>query len=252
MVKRILLGLTLGAWTAGAAGADPRAGGLYLVTEHSPPASMVEEGKATGFAVEKVREIMQRAGVAYTVEVLPWKRAYTSALTRSDTCVFSTTRTPEREALFKWVGPTDAADWVLMGRADRQYGLRTLDDARELRIGTYNGDARDEYLRLRGFKVDPAPSDTINPKKLLANRIDLWAAVVRQGSSVLERNGWETKIVPVLVFNRVRVYLACNSALPNWLIERLNRANESIQKDGTARRLERRFEYPEANGQAAR
>ena len=92
----------------------------------------------------------------------------------------------------------------------------------------------------------------INPKKLLAKRIDLWAAVIRQGSQVLERNGWETQIVPLLVFKKVRVYLACNPAVPDALIERLNQANERIVRDGTARRLERRFDYPPESGNPRR
>jgi hypothetical protein len=54
-------------------------------------------------------------------------------------CIFSTARTPERDALFKWVGPTDEAEWVLLGRADHSFQLRSLEDARPLRIGTYNG-----------------------------------------------------------------------------------------------------------------
>jgi ABC-type amino acid transport substrate-binding protein len=126
----------------------------------------------------------------YTIDLLPWKRAYTAALERPDACVFSTTRTPEREASFKWVGPIGEADWVLMARADRAFSLRSLDDARGYRIGTYNGDARDDYLRTRGFDVDPAQNDLINPRKLMMNRIDLWAASMQRGSLALDR--WAT------------------------------------------------------------
>ena len=225
---------------AGAASARPAQ--LYIVTEHAPPASMVERGKVTGFATDKVRAAMERAGIAYTIELLPWKRAYTVALRRADACVYSTSRTPEREHLFKWVGPTDQAEWVLMGRADKPYALHTLDDARPLRIGTYHGDARDEFLRARGFRVDAAPNDLINPRKLLAGRIDLWAAGLRPDSQVLERNGWRGKIVPVLVFHRVQIYLACNRAVPDPVIARLNEAVRDIARDGTARRIERQYE----------
>ena len=214
---------------------------LYITTEYSPPTSMQEGDAVIGSATDKVREAMGRAMVPYTIEMLPWKRAYSAALTRSDACVYSTTRTPEREHLFKWVGPTDEGDWVLLGRADRKYRLRSLEDARALRIGTYNGDARDEFLRTRGFRVDPAPNDMINPKKLMANRIDLWAAGLRRGTAVMELNGWSGKIVPVLTFNRVKLYLACNVGVPDATIERLNAALDSMAKDGTARRLDRKY-----------
>ena len=224
------------------AGGQPPVTPLYIFTEYSPPTSMQEGDAVIGSATEKIRETMARAGQPYSIELLPWKRAYLAALTRPDACVYSTTRTPEREHLFKWVGPTDEGDWVLLGRADRQYRLHSLEDARALRIGTYNGDARDEYLRARGFNVDPAPNDLINPKKLMMNRIDLWAAGLRRGSAVLEMNGWTGKIVPVLTFNRVKLYLACNVATPDATIERLNAALDTMGKDGTARRLDRKYE----------
>jgi polar amino acid transport system substrate-binding protein len=222
--------------------APPPVAPLYITTEYSPPTSMQEGDNVIGSATEKVREAMTRAGIAYTLELLPWKRAYSAAMTRPDTCVYSTTRTPERERLFKWVGPTDEGDWVLLGRADRNYKLATLEDARSLRIGTYNGDARDEFLRTRGFKVDPAPNDMINPQKLMMNRIDLWAAGFRRGSAVMEANGWAGKIVPVLSFNRVKLYLACNPGVPDATIERLNSAMDAMVKDGTTRRLDRKYD----------
>ena len=241
MLSRIVQcgGVILLAALAGVASARPAQ--LYIATEQAPPASMAENGKVTGFANDKLRAAMDRAGLAYTIEILPWKRAYSVALRRADACVVSASRTPERERLFKWVGPTDQAEWVLMGRADNRFELRTLDDARHLRIGTYNGDARDEFLRARGFRVDAAPNDLLNPRKLLAGRIDLWAAGLRPDSRVLERNGWSGKIVPVLVFQRVQVYLACNRAVPDPLIERLNEAVREIERDGTARRIEHQY-----------
>ncbi len=240
-IERLLLALFSAAMCALPQGvlAAPR---LYIATEHSPPASMSDGGRVIGTGTDKVREIMARTGTSYTIELLPWKRAYTAALTRPDACVFSTTRTGERENLFKWVGPTDEADWVLLGRADRALQIRSLEDARGLRIGTYNGDARDEYLRARGFQVDPAPNDMINPRKLLMNRIDLWAASLRRGSAVLEQNGWAGRIVPVFTFARVRVYLACNPGVPDALIARMNESLDAMGKDGTLRRIERHYE----------
>jgi polar amino acid transport system substrate-binding protein len=215
---------------------------LYLATESSAPSSMLEGGQVVGIGTDKVREIMVRAGISYTIALLPWKRAYTAALERADACVFSTTRTPEREPLFKWVGPTDEAQWVLMARIGSGIRLHSLDDARRYRIGTYNGDARDHFLRERGFTVDPAPNDMLNPTKLLMGRIDLWAASWRRGgNSVLEQNGWGQKIEPVLTFNRIQVFLACNRAVPDALIARMNAAFDAMGRDGTLRRIERKY-----------
>ncbi|MCA1856870.1 ABC transporter substrate-binding protein [Massilia oculi] len=215
---------------------------LYITTETSAPSSMLDGKWVIGIATDKVREAMQRAGVDYTIELLPWKRAFLAAQQRPDACVYSTSRTPERESQFKWVGPTDVGQWVLMARADREFKLNSLEDARGLRIGTYNGDARDAYLRARGFHVDAANEDLANAGKLLLDRIDLWAASLRSGSTILKRYGYDKKIVQVLVFNRVELYLACNRAVPDVLVQRLNTAFDAIARDGTGRRIERSYE----------
>ena len=203
---------------------------------------MLKSGQVVGSGTEKVLEIMARTATAYSIDLLPWRRAYTFTQQESNACLFSTTRTPEREHLFKWVGPTDEAEWVLLGRAGRNYNLHTLEDARKLRIGTYNGDVRDEYLRERGFRVDPAPNDMINSRKLLLNRIDVWASGLRRDNSLLTRHGLEQKIVPVLSFKHVSVYLACNLAVPTELIDKMNAALEAMQRDGTVKRIDRKYE----------
>jgi polar amino acid transport system substrate-binding protein len=215
---------------------------LAITTETSAPYSMREGERLIGIGTDTVREIMARAGIAYTIDLLPWKRAYAAALDRPDTCVYSTTRTPEREASFKWIGPIGEADWVLMGRADRSFALRTLDDARAYRIGTYNGDARDSYLRTRGFDIDPAPDDLVNPRKLMMNRIDLWAASIQRGSVTLERLGYAGKVVPVLTFNRIRIYLACNRAVPDALVASMNEALGAMERDGSRRAIEHKYD----------
>lgn len=222
--------------------AAPEGPRLRLLTEFSPPVSMQDGRKVIGSGTEKVREIMLRTGTDYTLELLPWRRAFTFAQQSSNVCLFSTTRTPEREAQFKWVGPTDEAEWVFLARSDRNYQLTTLEDARKLRIGTYNGDARDEYLRARGFKVDSAPNDLINPQKLMLDRIDLWAASLRRGTLVQRNGEWGDKIIPVLTFNRVGVYLACNPGVPTELIDRMNAALQAMGRDGTIKRIDNKYE----------
>jgi len=224
--------------TAGAAAPH-----LHLTTENAPTVNMLDGGKVVGSTTDKLREAMARSGITHSIALLPWKRAYMLALSQSHTCVFSTARTPEREQLFKWVGPTEEDSWVLLARADHQFQLNSLDDARRLRIGTYNGDARDDYLRNRGFKVDPAPNDLINARKLLLGRIDVWAAGLSRTTVWIDQNGWAGQIVPILTFSRVKVYMACNKSVPDALITQMNAALEAMARDGTSRRLELKYEH---------
>ncbi len=202
---------------------------------------MLEGGRVTGFAAEKIRVLLQRAGIGFEIELLPWKRAYVIAQTQPDACVFSTTRVPERENQFKWVGPTHQNDWTLFGRADRQYGLKTLEDARKLRIGAYNGDIRGEALLAEGFMIDSVQDRASNPRKLMVNRIDLWATSLRVGGALVAQHGWDKAIVPVLTFKRTDLYLACNKAVPDALIVKMNAVLREMDREGVSAAIERQF-----------
>lgn len=203
---------------------------LYFTTDQ-PLAPPAPQFKHLPHFVSDVRDVASRAGVGYRITRYPWKRAYAIALERKDACVFLTTRTPERERLFKWVGPIRESEWVLAGRAGVDYKIRTLEDARKYRIGTFIGDARHEYLRSRGFKVDVVQDDNVNPEKLLLGRIDLWASASWAGGPEEYRSLYPGQIVAVLKFNTVGLYLACNKAVPDADIARLNRAAAEFRAD---------------------
>ena len=240
--KIMLLALYASAAFAAPAAAPPAPLTLYIVGEPSPPAAMREGDDITGRETEKIRMLMQRSGTNYRIDLLPWKRAYVLVQQRPDMCVYSMSRTPEREALFNWVGPTDEADWVFYGRAEQNLRLRTLEDARPLRIGTYAGDARDSFLRAHGFNVDSTPNDATNPEKLLAHRIDLWAVGIRAGSGPLTQFAWSDRLVPVLTFNHINVYLACNRAVPDAVILQLNTTLATLRRDGSFKTIEQKYE----------
>jgi polar amino acid transport system substrate-binding protein len=241
-MKKILHGALLVtlAGLCALASASPRPR-LSILTEHSPPAAMLEGGQIVGYTTDKIREVMKRVGIDYEIEILPPKRAYLLAQSQADTCVFSVTRIPEREALFKWVGPTHESDWTLFGRADRDYRLSGIDDARKYRIGAYFGDVRGEALAAQGFNIDTVQDRLSNPRKLLVNRIDLWASSIQVGSALVAQNGWSGQIVPVLTFRRTELYLACNKGIPDALLAKMNAALRSMQAEGAAAAIDRKY-----------
>ncbi|HEV7816506.1 MAG TPA: transporter substrate-binding domain-containing protein [Janthinobacterium sp.] len=207
------------------------------------PSSMLVGDEVVGRETEKIRQIMERTGIAYKIDLLPWKRAYMLAEQGNNTCVYATSRTPEREKLFKWVGPLEEIDWILIGRPDGTIKLKTLEDARNLRIGTYNGDVREEYLRAHGFHVQSVPNDAYNPQKLLMGRIDVWTVAVPVGSALLSQWEWAGKLVPLLTFHNIKAYLACNPSVPDELVERMNAALADMRRAGEMIRLGRKYEH---------
>lgn len=214
---------------------------LDLNTEDSPPYNMLVDGKIVGIGADKVTMLMKRANQPYSVQLMPWRRAYEDAQKLPNSCVFSTTRTPEREALFKWVGPIAFNEWVLYGRADSHPDLATLDDARPYLIGAYNGDVREQYLRGRGFRVETVVADSLNAKKLILGRIDLWVSGRFDGAALIEQSGSSGRIVPLLNFYRSELYLACNPKVPDSLIDKLNVLLGVMARDGSANAIDARY-----------
>ncbi|WP_215779147.1 ABC transporter substrate-binding protein [Paludibacterium sp. B53371] len=216
---------------------------LTLATETYPPYNMLDDkGQVSGVSTEIVRQLLQSAGIDFSVGLYPWSRAILMARIQPNTCVYSMSRTPEREALYKWVGPLVYNDWVLF--AIKQSSHPTLTDAlRNSRIGSYKGDAIVDWLTERGFNVDVANSDDLNPRKLMLERIDFWATGKLIGQYWLRRQGLQDRIEPVLTFNRTEMYLACQRDMPDALIADLNQRLQAMYKRGAVRRIYDAYGY---------
>ncbi len=148
---------------------------LQVITEIAPPASFIDEqGKLTGLAIEIVQAIQQEIGVQTDIQVMPWARGYQELTETPNVALFPTTRTPEREKLFQWVGPLFTTRWIIYARKGSGLRLTSLEDAKSIkRIGVYRDDARAQFLRDQGFdNLDIANRQELNPAKLLAGRVD--------------------------------------------------------------------------------
>lgn len=234
MRKLLYVGLliTSGTW----------AQGLTLTTEESPPFNYSLDGGKTvvGSATQAIHELFKRANMGYTISLYPWVRAYKMAQTEADTCVFSTTRTEEREKSFVWVGPVALNSWVLFALADSSIKLETLEDARKYTIGGYRGDALTLFLKEQKFSIDEAYYDEQNAKKLSGGRIALWATGIQTGPFFADK--LKVQIKPLLRFRKTELYLACNTAVAPETIAKLNAALLTMTKDGTTAKIFKQYQ----------
>lgn len=215
---------------------------LVLATEEYPPYNMSgPTGTVTGISTDIVRALLDAAGYEYEIAVYPWARAIALARTQVNTCVYSMSRTPEREALYKWIGPLVSNDWTLFARSGASRP-QTLDETMLMRIGSYQGDAIVAYLQTRGHLVDVAPGDDVNPKKLLAGRIDFWATGKLIGQYRLKQQGIEN-VEPVLTFNHTEMYLACQAQLPDAQVQKLTQALRTLEKSGVIKKIYASYGY---------
>lgn len=237
----VLLLITTSTW---AAPSDAQAQGrpvIALYTEDSPPLNMLAHGRIVGSSVEKVAQLFALAGLEQRLELLPWARAYQYALDKPNACVFSTTRTPEREALFKWIGPLARSAWLLYARKEEAVTLQAIEQARGELIAGYHLDAVAEHLSARGYSVDYSSNELAGARKLLAGRVKYWAASQYSAAALIQQYQWQDKVVPVLQFNRVDLYLACHRNFPQPWLRSLRESWQQMLKDGSANAIDERY-----------
>ncbi|MEO8755865.1 MAG: transporter substrate-binding domain-containing protein [Casimicrobiaceae bacterium] len=239
---------TLVAATALAAfsGAVPVAA-LTLLTEENPPFNYTENGKLTGLVADLVGDAMKRANVPYTIEVLPWNRAYTRTQAERDTCLFATARLDNREKLFQWVGPLASNLWGIYGKGDFAGTVRLLNDLKPYRIGGVVNDAKVEYLKENGItNIKQALEDRINPARLLLpgedpNHIDLWVTGFFAARDVAKSVKVDD-VKLVFVVREIPLYMACSPLTSPAVVKSLSEAVDKMRAEGVITKLATTYE----------
>ncbi|AZD45817.1 substrate-binding periplasmic protein [Pseudomonas chlororaphis] len=250
MFKRLLLVLASASvlFAAGARAAQTPDTSLVLLTENFPPYNMAKNGKnfaqgenINGIAVDIVREMFKRAGINYSLTLrFPWERIYKLALEQPGYGVFVTARLPDREPLFKWVGPIGPDDWIMLARDDSKIALQSLEQARKYRIGAYKGDAIAETLAKQGLKPQVVLKDQDNARKLVGGQIDLWATGDPAGRYLARQEG-VTGLKTVLRFHSTQLYLALNKEVPDETVARLQAALDQLREEGVVEEIMGRY-----------
>ncbi|QAY83042.1 substrate-binding periplasmic protein [Pseudomonas arsenicoxydans] len=241
MIKRLLLALASASLLLinGVHAEENSATDLVLLTENFPPYNMAKNGKnfaqdenINGIAVDIVREMFKRAEVSYSLTLrFPWERIYKLALEKPGYGVFVMARLPDREKLFKWVGPIGPDDWIMLAKADSKISIESLEQARKYKIGAYKGDAIAETLAKQGLKPIVVLRDQDNAKKLESGQIDLWATGDPAGRYLARQEG-VNGLKTVLRFNSAELYLALNKDVPDDVVAKLQAALDQLRKEG--------------------
>lgn len=212
---------------------------LVLLTENLPPFSMAasggnfaKEADVQGISSDTVRAMCQKAAQECQLILrFPWDRLYKQTLEHKGYGLFSTIRTPEREALFKWVGPIAVSDWVLLAKVDSPISLDSLEQAATYRIGGYRNDAISQFLLDRGLAVQTSLQDKENLNKLEKGLIDLWATDDVTGRFMAKQSPLGSLKV-VYRFNSADLYLALNRETPDEVVQALQTALDELRAQG--------------------
>ncbi|WP_440056943.1 substrate-binding periplasmic protein (plasmid) [Pseudoalteromonas sp. T1lg65] len=156
---------------------------LNVVTEQWRPYNYTDEqGKIVGRATQKVREVLDAAGVDYEIRIYPWVRAMKIAQTTPNTMIYSIFRNETREHLFQWACPLlqPVGEYFFKLKARHDIKIQSTDDAKKYAIAVVKGSAIHEFLVQQGFEqginLDVTAGVDGLYKKLVAGRVDLLLA----------------------------------------------------------------------------
>jgi polar amino acid transport system substrate-binding protein len=154
---------------------------LVYITEQFPPFNYQEEGKLQGISVDLLDKMLGHMNMTLNrseIKLLPWAQGYQVALQDNNTVIFSTGRIPEREALFKWVGPISPIKVALFALREKHIKINSPADLRALKIGVVVDSAEGPLA----IKAGANPSNLVernNATELIdmlkAGAIDAWA-----------------------------------------------------------------------------
>lgn len=215
--------------------ADP----LKLVTEEYPPYSYRHGAILKGSSIDQIDLLMKDAGLTYKIEIMPWARALALAENEPDHCVFTTTHNAARNPHFKWVEPLLAGRTLLIRRTGASVNPQSLDEARQFLVGATRDDFAADILKAKKFeRVDLAADFNLTLKKLMLGRIDLMP-IAEDYYVKLRRDG--TAIEKVLVLSEQIYSLACNKAVPDGQIAKMQMSLDKLIADGTQAALFRKY-----------
>ncbi|MGI9388351.1 MAG: substrate-binding periplasmic protein [Methyloligellaceae bacterium] len=219
-------------------------GSLAIMTEDYPPFNYRDGNQLHGMSVDIMMEICKRAKTGHQrsdIALLPWARGYNLTLKRSGHALFSTTRTEQREPLFKWVGPFVPTIVGLTAHKDRKLKIQSLDDLSRLRIGVVKDDVGQLQLQAKGVpddRLEAVLTNEQNYRKLMAGRVDAICyetEVTKWGLRQLGANPADYEIVYELT--QGNLYLALHRQTPNGVVVTLQDAFDSLVSDGSHQRI---------------
>ena len=241
IVVLLLVNISIASIPCLAADQTTSAKDLTYITEQYPPYNFQEDGKLQGISVDLLEKIWQNMGVDLNrsaIKLLPWTEGYQRTLSENNTVLITTFRLPEREQLFKWVGPAASGTDVLLAKRGKNVTISDLQDLKKFRIGAIKDDVAVQRLLNSGLKKeDLILENTSAPiiEKLENGSIDAWAYNDLAGIALIQEAGVNASDYEIAyVLAQSDGYFAFNKETPDSVVQSFQKALDFIKNDKDA------------------
>ncbi|MBB6480959.1 substrate-binding periplasmic protein [Spirochaeta isovalerica] len=210
------------------------------MSEEFPPYNFELNGRLQGISIDLMVLCLDKLGSRQTrqdIRILPWARSYKMLLEEEKTVLFAITRTPQRENLFKWVGPISSSKNVLFARKNSLISLSSPDDIKKYRTGAIRDDAGEQLLQdLFGLDregIELTSSALSSLLQLKTGRIDLFAYDENVLHWIMTQEGLNPEdFESVYVLSEGFHYFGFHRDTDDELIEQFQKALDDLKDEG--------------------
>jgi polar amino acid transport system substrate-binding protein len=217
---------------------------LLIMTEDYAPYNFTKDDKVQGIAVDAMVEMLKKIGSDQTrkdIQLLPWARGYRVIQDEPKAVLFSTTRTKERENLFKWVCPIATLRTDMIALKEKNIKITSDAELLDYRIGCVRDDVGQQVTVATGVPVKKLDLNTayeMNVNKLNAGRIDLYASSMDSVTVYAQKIGIDpSKFESVYILDESHLCYAFNPGVPDEAVSQLQKALDEIIADGTYEKI---------------
>ena len=210
------------------------------LTEDFPPFNFPQGEQITGFSTEVARELFKMRNLQVDMKIGPWNEYFEKAKTTPFHFIFTTSKTPEREKMFKWVGPLARDTFYLVAPLKSKINPTSdLNELRKFKVSGFEGDQPVLFLEKNGFKVIYLDDDKVRYAKLKKGELDL--DILSEISQPAYEKLYDIKFKRIGRMYRHDYYLAFNNETPDELILAMNRDLRAFRKTEKFQTLQKKF-----------
>jgi polar amino acid transport system substrate-binding protein len=168
---------------------------LTFYGETYPPFSYMENGAPTGYSVDLLAEMLAHLDAKTNrsdINIVPWARGYAHLRRDPNVVLFSATRTPIREDLFKWVCPIAPYVRVLIAAKENRIKINSLEELKGHVYGVVRDDNSEQVLKSLGVAADKMHyvDKAISAAKMMVyKRLQVWATAKHTYADMLVEIG---------------------------------------------------------------
>ncbi|QYF92723.1 transporter substrate-binding domain-containing protein [Massilia sp. PAMC28688] len=131
---------------------------VTVLTSELPPMAMAASPLGAGAQHEMVLELGRRTGIPFAVSFVPWRRAMLLSVSTPRTAIFPLTRSPEREARYRWLAPLYRETFLFLSLKGSSFDAAAPERSKHLRIAILRGSLMVGAMQQQGYRVVEASS----------------------------------------------------------------------------------------------